>query len=379
MAADGGREAPSLEAQLFDPIGGRLFDFFQAVAVLEAIEHAAGRASAGVGEGGEPAEEPVRFASSVRLSFAPTDVAGVERSASGQPAMTVNFMGLAGAHGPLPGPFAETVLRSAVTGDTAARDFLDIFNHRLVSLVYRVRRHHRIALGVAEPVDDDAARYLFALMGLGAPTLRRRLLPVQDRALLFYAGLLSREVRPLSGLAAMLECQLGVPVEGEPLVGGTFPIEPSHRTVIGPSGRNRRLGRDAVLGARYWDPSACVEIRVGPLDVADYLRLVPGTGDVPAGDRLAPLVMLVRFYAGAAIDLRLRLVLDPEAARRRGARRPGEVLRRRAASPAEGRVQTLGERPRLGYTAWVGRAFMRREVVIEGAALQAVAGEASGG
>lgn len=360
MATDGGRKAPSVEEQLFDPVAGRLFDFFQAVGLLEALARAAGAAQAGVGEGGEPSREAVRFASTVRLNFPTSDIAQISPPAGAQAAMTVNFLGLAGAHGPLPTPFAEIVLRRAVVGDTAARDFLDIFNHRLVSLVYRIRKRHRISLGAASPLDDDAARYLFALIGLGTAGLRDRVPALPDRALLFHAGLFSREIRPIGGLVAILRCHFGVPVEGVPLVGGFYPIEASHRTAIGPSGKNRRLGQDAVLGSRYWDPAACTEIRVGPLDVDDYLRFLPGSPGVPAGDRLAPLLALARFYAGETTDVRIRLVLRPAAAKRRG----------RHAKPQRSRTQTLGERPRLGYTAWVGRAFDQREVVLGGAALR---------
>ena len=166
-------------------------------------------------------------------------------------------------------------------------------------------------------------------------------------------------MRPLCGLVAVLRCHFGLPFDAEPLVGGFYPIEPSHRTTIGPSGKNRRLGDDAVLGCRYWDPAACVEIRVGPLDATDYVRFLPGGDGVAEGDCLAPLYTLVRFYAGEAVDVRVRLVLDPAAAR-------GDRRRRRAAAPP--RTQRLGERPRLGYTAWVGRSFEQREVVLGAAA-----------
>ena len=178
MAADGGRKAPLVIEQLFDPIQGRLFDFFQAVALLEGLARRVDECVAGLADSGEPGREAVRFASSVRLSFPTSDIVqtarardpeeGDGRDPAGQkPTMTVNFMGLAGALGPLPAPFAEIIVRRTALGDTASRDFLDIFNHRLLSLVYRIRKRHRIALGVTRPVDDDAVRHLFALVGLG--------------------------------------------------------------------------------------------------------------------------------------------------------------------------------------------------------------------
>jgi len=404
MAADGWGEAPPLIDQLLAPVevrraparaldparppppaapsSARDFDFFQAVSILERIhKKEAPRAMVSVGEGGDPRREAVRFVSNERLSFASTDIESL-RLVDGRPIMKVNFLGVAGAHGPLPGPFAEIVAQRAASGDTAMRDFLDVFNHRVVSLAYRIRKRHRIGLGVASPVEDDASRYLRALLGLGTAHLQDRLGHVEDRALLFYAGLFAREARSMAGLATLLRCHLDVPVEGTPLVGGFYPIEPSHRTVIGPSGRNRRLGRDAVLGARYWDAEAAFELTIGPLDARDYQRFLP----VDGGDRLGPLCELVRLYAGPTLELRVRLVLNPAAALERAARpRLGAGGARRppprrspsgAALPApppivEGKTQTLAERPRLGYTAWVGAAWLEREVVLEGSALPA--------
>jgi type VI secretion system protein ImpH len=362
MVTDGRGQAPSIEEQIFTE--GRLFDFFRAVEILEALY-----GSVSVGEGPTASREAVRFASSVRMSFPPSAIASVERpspSATRQaPVMTVNFMGLAGAHGPLPAPFAELVLQRAARGDTAARDFLDIFNHRLVSLVYRIRKRHRVGLGARSPEADDTARYLYALTGLGTARQREQLTSVRDRTLLYYAGLLAREARTMAGLSAMLTSHFGVPIEGVPFTGGFYPVEPEDRTSIGRFGRNRRLGRDASLGARYWDQEAAFELRVGPLEIADFLRFLPtGRDGVMAGDRLAPLCELARFYAGPVLDVRVRLVLDPEAVAR-------EPRARHRARPTRPRLQTLGERPRLGYTAWVGRAWQRRDVVLSGAALRA--------
>jgi type VI secretion system protein ImpH len=339
--------------------GARRFDFFQAVAWIEALAPG----SAEVGRTGEPSREAVRFASSVRMSFPVADIEAIAKARPGaadKPVMTVNFLGLAGLAGPLPAPFAETILRRAARGDTAARDFLDIFNHRLVSLVYRIRKRHRIALGVTSPEQDDAFRYLQALMGLGTGHLQGRLGSVRDRTLAHYAGLFARGSRSMAGLEALLGAHFGVRVEGVALTGAFHPIDPVDSTVIGPSGRNRRLGQGAILGRRFWDQESCFELRIGPLGREDYLRFLP-----PDGDRLAPLCELVRLYAGRALDFRVRLILDP--ARASGA--TGKTANLRPAPPAA--PQTLGERPRLGYTAWAGRAWQQRDLSLAGPALPA--------
>lgn len=344
MATDGRREGASLgeEDRLFAE--GRRFDFFQAVALLEA--RAEGCRS--VGESSEPAAEAVRLRGAIDLAFTETDVAGIERPArEGEPAvLTASFMSLAGALGPLPPPFAELVYQRAARRDFALRDFLDIFNHRLLSLVYRIRKRHRIGLGVASPEQDDAARYLYALIGLGLPSLRGRL-PVSDRALLEPAALVAREVRPIGGLTALLRHHLRVPIEAAPLTGAYHPIEESDRTAIGPSGRNRGLGRGALLGRRAWDQEAGFELVVGPLSLRDYVRCLPG------GDLLEPLCALTRFYAGEALSFTVLLRLRAEEA-------PAARLGRRHGA-------------RLGATACLGGGARRREPIekrLRGAALR---------
>jgi type VI secretion system protein ImpH len=341
MAAYGWGTSASVEAWLLAE--GRRFDFYQAVSLLEALCEEC----LGVGEGAAHAGEAVRFKSTTSLGFPETDIASVEAPRRpGNPfEMTVNFMGLAGALGPLPLPFAEIVFQRAVRGDTAARDFLDIFNHRLVSLMYRVRKRHRIGLGVRSPEVDQAAQHLFALIGLGLPSTRGRL-GVSDRSLLYCAGLFAKESRSLAGLVAVLHAHFGVPVRAVGLTGRSYAIEDDDRTAIGPSGKNRRLGRGAVLGRRVWDQQAAFDIEMGPLGLADFHRFLPG------GDALGPLVEMVRFYAGETFDFRLRLSLDPAEVPPARLGRGGRVV--------------------LGYAAWIGSVRPGqppRSVVLSGAAL----------
>ncbi|MDI3289177.1 type VI secretion system baseplate subunit TssG [Polyangium sp. 15x6] len=299
MAAHGWRKSPSVEAWLFDE--GHAFDFYQAVSLLERFREGD---AVPVGEGSDPSRESVRFAGNIALAFPETDVARIRSPhREGEPAkMQVNFLGLGGALGPLPPPIVESIYMRAVRGDTAARDFLDIFNHRLVSFAYRIRKGHRVGLGVSSPEKDGAARHLFALLGLGFQALEGRL-AVQDRALLEHAANLSNESRSLEGLVAILRRHFGVPIEPIPLTGAFHPIEETDRTAIGRSGQNRALGRNACLGGRFWDQESTFDLRIGPMKLDEFLRFLPD------GDALRPLCSLVRFYAGARFHFSLILVL----------------------------------------------------------------------
>lgn len=288
------------------------FDFFQAVRVLEMMRPAAAPA----GEGSRPADEAVRFRATPALRFAPSDVTAVAESADGgPPEMTVAFLGLAGAGGPLPRPFSEWVLRQARAGDTGPRDFLDLFHHRLIALMYRARARLRVSLSRV-PADETApGRWLFALMGLGTPGLRDRQ-PVPDRALLGYAALFAGEVRSAMGLEVVVGSHFGVRACVVPFTGGWIAIEPDDWTRIGATGQNRALGMDAVLGRRAWDPHASFEVELGPLSLGEYVRFLPD------GDGWAALCALVRLWssAGPAFTVRLRLRAEEVPPARLGSR-----------------------------------------------------------
>lgn len=300
MATHGWRKSASVAEWLFDE--AHAFDFFQAVSLLEQLRPEL----TPIGEGSDPTHEAVRFLSNVGLSFPETEIARIRKGPTPNDPMRmqVNFLGLAGALGPLPQPFVELIYQRATRGDTAARDFLDIFHHRLISFVYRIRKKHRIGLGVTTPEKDSAAEHLYALLGLGYEELRDRL-GVPDRALLMHALGLSNEHRSLEGLVAILRHHFGVPIAANSLAGAFHPIEPSDRTAIGRSGKNRMLGRDTILGGRFWDQESAFELCIGPMKLDMYERFLPN------GDALGPLCALVKFYAGPRYRFDVRLILEP--------------------------------------------------------------------
>ena len=93
--------------------------------------------------------------------------------------MTVAFLGLTGPLGRAAAPLHRAAPGAAPrTGDRALAAFLDLFNHRLISLFYRAWEKYRFAVAYERGEDDRVHRsYLFHLIGLGtrgpAPAARR--------------------------------------------------------------------------------------------------------------------------------------------------------------------------------------------------------------
>jgi type VI secretion system protein ImpH len=300
MASDRRRSRAPLGDELYRE--SHRFEFFQAVALLERFK----QARSSVGEGHAPEDEGVRFDSRISLAFPASDVHAIEAQPAGKPdRMAVNVIGLAGALGPLPNPVSETVLQRLSKRDTAFASFLNIFNHRLASLLYRVRLKHRVGLGFRSPDQRPFARYLFSLIGLGAAPVQNRM-GVQDRALLRYAGMTAGLGRSIHAVGRILSDYFNVTVVIRPFVGRWLPLEEDQQTAIGRRGRNQELGRSVVLGSKVWDQESQFELTIGPLTLPEYI------GFLPIGQRHQPLVALTRFYVGQCLDFNGRLLLKPE-------------------------------------------------------------------
>ncbi len=109
------------------------FDFFQAVRIIESMRPDA----PSVGTSSRPSTEAVRFRSDPTLAFPASEIVGVHFPDGDEDPveMVVSFLGLAGSQGPLPRAFTELVLDRIGWRDFGPLDFIDIFNHRLVSLL----------------------------------------------------------------------------------------------------------------------------------------------------------------------------------------------------------------------------------------------------
>ncbi|MBK1667149.1 hypothetical protein CKO28_03705 [Rhodovibrio sodomensis] len=267
------------------------------------------------GEPGPLDAQAVRFAATVDLAFARGSVDSLDRGAAtgGADRLRVNFLGLAGEHGPLPQVVTELLIDRAARGDTGPSDFLDILNDRLLAVFYRARRKHQPVLSPDLPDRGPWALYLNALLGLATGGLDRRLTDgrhrVPDRALLKYAGLINRQPRSQAGLAALLSDYLDAPVRVRPLIGRWQRLPADVHTRLGARlGQNAVLGRSAVLGRRTWEQDGKLAVDLGPLPPG---RLAPF---LPGGAGFGELQLLAGFYLDRRAQVDVTLVPGADAA-----------------------------------------------------------------
>ena len=215
-------------------------------------------------------------------------------------------MGLCSPSGVMPTPYTELILDRVQKKDNGFRDFLDIFNHRLISLFYRAWEKHRFFVRYERREPDSLSPLLMSFVGLGTKGLVTRQ-EVADESLVFYAGLLGQRPRSALALKQLLADYFGVPVEVEQFVGKWIRLDERDQTEFKDAERiTEQLGYGAVVGDEVWDTQSTVRAKLGPLSRKQYLDFLPRQGS----KGYAVLDSILKFYCGTEIDFEVQLVLD---------------------------------------------------------------------
>ena len=347
MATAGRRpDADLIEALRLTP--GR-FELLQAVRLLERAAAAAPAAAAArLGFDGDPRREALVLRAALELGFPSSDIVKLDLTDS-RPELTVSVMGLVGACGVLPAQYSQLVLDAYRAKNAAPRDFLDLFNHRALSLFVRAAAKYRLPLsyerGATTADDRDAiGTALRALVGIGQPSLQRRQ-KLSDETLLFYCGHLARHTRPAASLGGMLSEYFGQPVRIAQFQGRWVSWRANERTRLSrggaAGGAYATLGRTAVIGMQVWDVQSSFRISLGPLGYEEFLQFLPG------GVQLGELAALTRAHVGPAFSFDVQLTL-----------KGSEVPPLRLARPGDGQSGA-----RLGLNTWLPTSTARGDAV----------------
>jgi type VI secretion system protein ImpH len=325
------------------------FEFHQAMRLLERVARSAppdGVAARPVGEDSRPQEELIRFRSLPSLSFPSASIDALTRKAPAASwierppfELVVTFLGLMGSSGALPQHYTSLVIERCKQRDFSLRDFLDLLNHRAISLFYRASEKYRLPFRYERRQADPAARgpdqvtyALMGLVGIATPGLQKRL-AVDDETLVYYSGFYAHQPRAAVPLERLLSDYFGLPVELEQFLGRWQYLDKGQQNFVAgrhdPDSRNRELGKNFIVGRRFWDVQSKFRIRIGPMSYVRYCEFMP------TGRALRKLVDLSRFYTGVELEFEVQPVL-------RAAEVPRTQLTRRTAVPS-----------RLGWNSWV--------------------------
>jgi type VI secretion system protein ImpH len=309
------------------------FDFFQALRLLERFRPE----KKSVGQFVQPDSEVAHFRAHPSLAFPASQIQEMEWPTEGPVRMLVNFMGMIGPEGVLPNPYTSLIIERQRDGDNTLRDFLDIFNHRIISLFYRAWRKYRVDVACERGERELFSRHLLSLLGLGTEGMRDRQI-LSDDSLIYYSGLLAQRPRSAQALQQILSDYFDVPVAIEQFSGGWYRLDRETQCRLSEENTDSgELGFGAVVGDEMWNQQSRVRIVLGPLSLERYADFLPD------GQSFKPLKSWVRFFSSEEWDFELNLILDREQV-------PACTL---GTSGVSG--------PQLGWVSWVKSAPFQRD------------------
>lgn len=316
------------------------YDFFAAVRLLQSCFPAQPR----VGHSWSLAQDGLRLAQTPFLDFAPATLEALRRKDPTRPPVLYSrHFGLFGPNGPLPLCYTEFARdRILHHGDPTFAAFCNAFHHRLLSFFFRAWADAQKTVDFDRPGDQHWGPFTASLIGLGMDSLLERE-SVPDRAKLFFAGRLVQQTRNAEGLEAIVKEFFGVRTELQSFIGRWLNLPTEARCRLGASAETGALGATVILGSRFWSCQLHFRLRLGPLNLAEYERLLP------TGSSFRRLRDWVRQYAGEHFSWDVQLVLCRN----------------------EVPLIQIGRTGRLGWTTWLKSLPFTRDaddLILQGAA-----------
>ncbi|MDR0218896.1 MAG: type VI secretion system baseplate subunit TssG [Enterobacteriaceae bacterium] len=318
------------------------YNFYQLVELINKLAVAWEK----TGETDWPDREAIRFKSSASLAFPTRDVISLTQNAQGRFEMEVSFLGLHGSQSPMPGYYLDSLAWEDAQGENRLTDFLNLFNHRLITLLHRVWRKYRYYICFENGGSDSFSQRMFSLVGLGSD-VNRRLLNINHSKMLAYAGLLASPGRSPEVICSLVSHCFDlhdVTLHGWQFRKVTIPDDQQNR--LGRQNKGLRvgdkelsvLGMNFVIGTWIGDYSGKFLLSINNLTRDRFLSFLPD------GKNYLPLVMFISFIMRSQFAWELRLGL--------------------AENQAGGMVLGTKQNNHLGWTSFLGEPEQKPFVTI---------------
>lgn len=214
--------------------------------------------------------------------------------------VTPAFLGFFGVTGVMPHFYTDDIV-DQIHDDhyEGTRAFFDIFYNRIMALYFQAACKHRVQHRLE--ANDAAAIWPMQLALAGRSATKADDSDLVDRFAAHYAGVLRH--RPVSArlIESILADYVEAPVRIEQFVGAYDRLQPHECCRLGVAAAT--LGRGALLGARVRERDTRACLRIGPLPIDDYHRLLPSESGA------ADLARLLSLFATPTVHFELRLIL----------------------------------------------------------------------
>lgn len=228
--------------------------------------------SSRIGYSVSPKQDCARFGQTALLHFHSSAFTGVKFEAkTANYKLKNSYWGMLGINGPLPNHLTEHAIeRNFRLKDKTFTEFLDVFNHRFISLFYRAWADAEPTVSHDRQEHDTFKKRLNAFSGEG--NVQQDIFNQDRNVHQFLSGLFSQKNRSAKVLSQILSEYLHLEVSIEEFQGQWYSLEPDEQTQLGKN--NFSLGVDSIAGTRTYQRSFNFAINIGPVSYSEYIRLL---------------------------------------------------------------------------------------------------------
>ncbi|MEK7654641.1 MAG: type VI secretion system baseplate subunit TssG [Pseudomonadota bacterium] len=252
-----------------------------------------------LGDALNPKHDLVNIQSHITFGHKASGVQQVVQTADGKYNVLLNNLSLAGMYGALPDTYGEEI---ADRKNQDMRDFLDIFHHRLMGLLYRFYRKNRIFLGSKNVKNNIIGKILHNLTGL---SLFQKQFQFQETGIFPLFNLFWKNGSSISGVKELIRGYFHVKTKVVPFLGGW--IYPDKKVLSYLNKSYQALGKSLFIGRKTWDDTYGFTICIGPLDFKQYVSFIP-----PMQQNFPTLKQLLFYYIDNSYHVRLQLYLKSD-------------------------------------------------------------------
>jgi len=186
----------------------------------------------------------------------------------------VNFLGLQGASGPLPGSVLDEIAEASYENESIQAKYLDFFNHHLLTIFHQIWRKYKYYIRFKSDFSDDYSRDILNILGLSKDFIEFSHLNWSK--IFYYIGLIQSGIRTPQILTDIIRYYFDLDdVSIEEHVRQLVEIESEQKNKLGM--QNMMLGNNFISGDKIESFSNKFRVNIDNLKLNEFYQFLPNT------------------------------------------------------------------------------------------------------
>ena len=214
----------------------------------------------------------------------------------------VNFLGLQGSSGPLPGSVLDEIAEEH-NNNPIQSIYLDFFNHHLITLFHQIWRKYKYYIKFNSNFSDNYSRNIMNLLGVSRDFIK--FTHLNWHKIFYHLGIIQSGIRTKEALTSIIQHYFDLhDISLEEHVRKIVEVEVEQKNQVGI--KNVMLGENFILGDKVESFSNKFRVNINNLNLDEFHQFLPNT------KKYRQLQELIRFLLKDPLPYAVLLGLHPD-------------------------------------------------------------------